>query len=605
MSLHQERDDELLHTYGLTRGAASNFGAWVQSVMMANTTRVEFEQSGVTAIVGANNCGKSTFLSQLNDQLNNANSFPQPAAFAGFSTALGGDRSDLIDWLCEHAHYGASPHNPYTKSFSRLGAQLPIDFFTNRGTDDGSYTFQNLAEFTLKYLPAGERELTSATKNPHVLDAPIHPLHYLMQHPPLLDELNAITTRILGKTLYLDDLNQSIQLRVGVPTTPYPARYEDPRKYQQEVEALPLLDGQGDGVRSLVRILLPLITGAYSVVIMDEPELFLHPPQAFALGQEVGRIAGSKKLQVILATHDKNLLAGLLGASAPVSVVRLVRDEETITAHQLRASELRDIWDDPVLKYSNVLDGLFHELVVLAENERDCRFYEAALDVRDPGRPWPGSQRPVPASDVLFIPSAGTSGMPRIASALRALKVPVLASPDLDVLDNETVIRNIVGSLGSEWEDLHDDWNLVTTPLMRASAPRLVSAVNQSLRATMDQILEDPMAEYDASNQRRIKESLGLSNRPWDQVKRHGIDELHRMNPDPSIVDRFIRVLAERGVVLVQAGELESFGHSLGVTKGKGWLPAALRANLHRNAEVQAHIDRLLLAYYTQRTDPL
>lgn len=595
----EQIDEELRLGYGLTRGDANNFSAWLSSVRMSDDTQIHFERDGVTAIVGSNNCGKSTFLSNLSQSAINPNFHPEPQIFHSLGANVSGERADFLDWLCRNTHFGLDSMSPYPRhTFSRMGEQMPLGFFTDAANSpDQPPSFQNIAGFMLKYLPAGTREPTSAQKKVQILDAPSHPLHYLMQQQELLSELNDISKRILGKTLSLDDLNQTVNLKIGEPAGSYPERYEDPEPYQREVDSLPSLDNQGDGVRSLLGILLPLVTAAYSVVVLDEPELFLHPPQSFALGKEIGRIAQNNRLQVILATHDKNLLAGLLDSSAPLSVVRLLRDNQTVTAHQLSSADIRVIWDDPVLKYSNVLDGLFHELVILAENERDCRFYQAALDVRPSKDSSESAARPLPASDVLFVPSAGTSGMPKIARALRALKVPVVASPDIDVLNNETIIRNIVKSLGYDWDDLHTDWEASTAPLHYSETPRLVSTVYQTLQHAMSDILRNPMAQYDASNQRIIREALALQTKPWDNAKHFGIEALQTTGDQPQTVERLFDLLAQRRVVIVRAGELESFGNSLGVEKGKNWLPAALRANLHKTPKVQDHITALLNAY--------
>ena len=114
-------------------------------------------------------------------------------------------------------------------------------------------------------------------------------------------------------------------------------------------------------MRSLLGLLLPLISATHQVVLVDEPEAFLHPPQARALGSALARLAKQRQLQVIVATHDRNIVSGLLKAeNVDVSVARLSRSENTTQSHQLDANNLRAIWGDPVLRYSNALDGLFH-----------------------------------------------------------------------------------------------------------------------------------------------------------------------------------------------------------------------------------------------------
>lgn len=591
------RHDELLHELGLYRGDADRLWAAVETITLQGGSEVEFETKGVTAIVGANNCGKSTLLRQLGELIERGEAEQTPRLISGIGTATTGTLPDFLDWLCRHAVLVENPI-PSNSVFSRLGKQIPLGNLLYLSSQGNQFSLNHAASFLVRQMGAGERNVGGVGRKGNVLDAPEHPIQQLAENEELLAELNRITYRVLGEVLCLDDLNSFIQLRVGSPGIDYPSRFEDPTAYQLAVNALPPLDSQGDGMRSLLGILIPLVTATYPILIIDEPEAFLHPPQAFALGQELGRISVQKGVQVILATHDRNLLAGLLNSSSPLSVVRLVRNGDETTSHQLKSQELKAIWDDPVLKYSNVLDGLFHRLVVLAENERDCRFYEAALDAYAPKVVDAQPQKTIPATDVLFVPTSGTGGMAKVAKALRALEVPVVASPDLDVLDNEVVLKGIVESLGGSWAaEMHDDWAAVTESLNHAQAPLMVSQVAESLRIEFEKILsEDPMSKYEAGARRRISEALGASRRPWSEVKNYGIDALRRLSGCPQAVDRLVAELARRGVVVVEQGELESFGYSLGVPKGKAWLPAALQCNLQSSTEVQAHIARLLAA---------
>ncbi len=201
-------------------------------------------------------------------------------------------------------------------------------------------------------------------------------------------------------------------------------------------------------MRSLLSMLLPLVTASHSIVAIDEPEAFLHPPQAAALGRVLGELTRQRRLQVVLATHDRNLLAGLLGSGADTAVLRLDRTPQDTQLHSLPADRLRELWESPVTRYSNVLDGLFYRLVVLAESDADCRFYAAALDAYDQQATASGRPLPVAATDVLFVPAGGKAGLPALLQTLQAVSVPVVATADLDVLNDEGLLRRIVEALG-------------------------------------------------------------------------------------------------------------------------------------------------------------
>lgn len=150
-------------------------------------------------------------------------------------------------------------------------------------------------------------------------------------------------------------------------------------------------------------ILLTLLTGDQKVLIIDEPEAFLHPPPAKLLGRKLA-LAAHKGKQILAATHSADIVIGALeAANTAVTIVRVVRDGAVNRASVLGHAQLRDLWSDPVLKYSNVLDGLFHRGVVVCEADADSLFFSAALDH------WL-TQRGLPAGEVLFTFSGGQSG---------------------------------------------------------------------------------------------------------------------------------------------------------------------------------------------------
>jgi len=70
----------------------------------------------------------------------------------------------------------------------------------------------------------------------------------------------------------------------------------------------------------------------------------------------------------------------MLESGVEISVVRIHRHRDSALARQLAAGDLRSVWSEPAVRYSNALDGLFHRLVVLVEGDGDARFYAASLD---------------------------------------------------------------------------------------------------------------------------------------------------------------------------------------------------------------------------------
>ena len=146
-----------------------------------------------------------------------------------------------------------------------------------------------------------------------------------------------------------------------------------------KLETLEDLSEQGDGIRSAVAILSSLIAEEHSIYFMDEPETFLHPPQARVLGNNIVELSEGK--QCFISTHNIDLIKGILEKkSNRVKIVKIDRDGDKNKIDQLKSESIEKISDDKNLKYSNILDGLFYKQVVLCENESDCKFYAAVLE---------------------------------------------------------------------------------------------------------------------------------------------------------------------------------------------------------------------------------
>ncbi|MFC8978784.1 ATP-dependent endonuclease [Streptomyces sp. NPDC057411] len=400
-----------------------------------------------------------------------------------------------------------------------------------------------------------------------------------------MSELREICREIFRVDLTLDTLARLIQLRVGVVSSPPPPVDAVTAEYRKELADLPLLLEQGDGMKSLIGLVLPLITAAHRIVLIDEPEAFLHPPQASALGRVIGDLAQRRGIQVILATHDKNLLTGLLSSGTQMSVARLDRDLSAKThAHQLAVDDVRALWADPLLKYTNVLDALFHRVTIIAEADQDCRFYAAALDEYSPS-----SEIPIPPNDVLFIPSYGKSTMHKVAKILRAIFVPVASVPDIDILNDEANISRLVRAHGADWGEFQGEYRIATQPFRQGRDPATVGDVLSAIRA----VFTGREAErYGPDAKREVIAQLRSQDSPWLTLKRFGQAAFEGQAAVAG--KKLLERLDSIGIVLVKVGELERFAPQLGVAKGPNWLSAALAAGAHRERAVRDHIERCL-----------
>ena len=140
------------------------------------------------------------------------------------------------------------------------------------------------------------------------------------------------------------------------------------------------IETEGDGMKSYVATCVALLLGQRPVCIIDEPEMCLHPPQAYNLGKFIGRFGTSPDTVTFVATHSSYLLRGIIQTALRVQIGRLTRRERAFAAHLVSASELREALSRPTLKAEAVLDGIFSQAVMVVEADGDRAVYQATWE---------------------------------------------------------------------------------------------------------------------------------------------------------------------------------------------------------------------------------
>ena len=576
-------------------GDASLVRVHLDSVDLDSQQKVTFPSEGVTVIVGANNSGKSTLLRNIFEFLSSGSSAfsSSNGVMLGASMTRNIEAADLYAWLMENA----------IRTDAAQGAYFAVDnqIFSEKNVWDGSHShpFDALQDCHGLFVHHADtrNRLNFAFHHPgrDSVDEPASsPFHRFQDERDVFEKLNDLCSRIFNRNLLLDDFpGATIRIRVGKTTTPLPARNEPLGEFGKEVSMMPLLDDQGDGMRSLLSLMIPIVAGKHQIVIVDEPEAFLHPPQARALGRELGTASKDTKKQIIVATHDRNFIAGLIESTAEITVIRLSRDARETKSAQLSSSQLRKVWDDRDLRYSNILDGLFSKLVVLCESDQDCRFYEAVLDQRL--AETRSSNPPILLADeVLFVPVNGKARFEKLVPILQSLQVPVAVIADIDLLREPSSALRLFSLLGGEPESAKRDLTIAISQFANASRPRFISDVARQIQKTLEsQVRENPEAQYDRQTKRLVDDALRPEVDRWSEPKRYGF-KAFRGDASRSllaVIEKFDGV----GLAIVEVGELEGFAPS--IDKGRHWLPAALDDGQHRAPAAFRQIDRILEFY--------
>lgn len=199
-------------------------------------------------------------------------------------------------------------------------------------------------EFFLKHWSAGALSSFASTSLGHVgHGTPISsPLHLVFRDGELEQTLSDLAYEVFGEQLTLDRVNMDVRLRMGKVDVPIPLFSNPITEYAIAVAALPSLEEQGDGVKSFLGIALAVVTGNSQMLLIDEPEAFLHPGQARALGRWLGVQAKMRDIQVVVSTHNRDFVLGLLdgGDQSDVRIVRIVRNGNINRFHELPPTDI-------------------------------------------------------------------------------------------------------------------------------------------------------------------------------------------------------------------------------------------------------------------------
>lgn len=508
--------------------------------------------AGVTCVVGANNVGKSRLLREVR-QIVQGQARTSVVLDDVDIEKTDSSEQECEAWLIQNAvvhitESGSRVFQAPLEGSQRLALTAFHRAFTSNPNKLGEVRpyFVGLADIEARtQLASG-----ALGTNEDLFQLP-HPFARIATIPGLEARFSEVSEEVFGFGITLDRISGPLRLRIDTVNVEVPRVDNITEAYRDAVLELEPVSDQGDGVKSFLGLVLFVLTASQTVVLIDEPEAFLHQSQARAFGRWVAGISRDRNMQVIMATHDRNIIVGVMSELVPLSVVRLTRNERVSTLHQLTDRELRETWNDPVLRYSNVLDGLFHSRVVICEDDSDCRFYAAAIEGAINRQ---GSSRTLRIEDILFVPSGGKGGMPKVAKALTALDVGVCVIADFDLLRVKRDVKRIVDALRRKWSESCEGSYRILADAMNANG--------------------------------------GVA---WNDAKSNGVASIPVGGPTTA-VNELLAELSDLGLVVVRCGAMEGFERSISETKS-GWVNRMLERNGHlENTEVVAFSDNLLRA---------
>lgn len=393
-------------------------------------------EPAVTIFVGPNNSGKSMVLREIADFSSQGDIHRTILGGLKFRKHTVKEIDDILEVWTDHSrNLGEAdyPDHLYLK-FGNWRMQIHVPAFRQAlENPDGNINgfSQNYAARHMLILDGPSRIGLAAEQARGDLKDPQSTFAKLLTDDPRRQSLRDVLFDAFGLYLGMDiSEGASIHLRYGNTPPPNERTVED-ATLEWMRNARPIHQWS-DGMKAFTGMLLVLRAGDPKIMIIDEPEAFLHPTLAYKLGREIAQTASQGDKQVFVSTHSSQFLMGAIQSGAKVNVVRLTYQQGSATARMLSNEDIRVMMQEPLLRSANALSGVFYEGVVVTEADADRAFYQEInerLLAEETGRGAPNT---------LFLNANGKDSVNKIVGPLRALGIPVAAILDIDALNPAT-----------------------------------------------------------------------------------------------------------------------------------------------------------------------
>lgn len=363
---------------------------------------------------------------------------------------------------------------------------------------------------------------------------PENHLQALAKDPSLVQRVNQYINKAFSRFIALDLTNigdYGITVHTREPTPIEELSANDAGLAYHEAGSR--ITELGDGVKCFAGLIIAMLSLPHKVILIDEPEAFLHPPHARRLGTDLVEIAGEREATLIIATHSPYFLFGCIEAAREARIIRLTYREGVATARSLQVEQTSLMIQDPFMRSTDVLGALFHQGAVVAEGDADRAFYNEVnrqLDSKKQG-----------IIDAVFLNARGKDVVPRIVKPLRDVGVPAAAVLDLDAIENP-----------QKFEDYMTCCN-IPRPMWQALEQQRIQLLKAYMaKATVDESV------YSATGREATREQQRLVK----YIERNGLDGLEKK--DKKYGEEFLYQLAEYGLFLLPVGVYENWLTPLG-----------------------------------------
>lgn len=389
---------------------------------------------------------------------------------------------------------------------------------------------------------------------------------FYKEGPEIEKRVRVIVKEAFQKDISLDYSSlRKILFRIGDDLSSVPPDPRDALKYYENIERL---DDQGDGIRSFVATVLTILVGNRPVLLLDEPEAFLHPPQAFRLGEVIAQHSHTDR-QIFVATHSSEFLRGVLSNHQDATILRIDRSNTSSSIKVIESDAVTKFSTDPLLSSTRILDGMFYKGAIIVEADADSVFYQRI-------------SRQLTDADSYHIAHAhNKQTVAKVLQPYQSLGIRYAAIVDFDVIRVQTEFKTLIDVFqfsAPQKEKLMQLRSQIVSYIENVPAGELLTCVIHELEAELESLNADTTTpdlklSHLLGNLKRIRESG--SN--WKKFKKNGRSALNEASK--GVFDELYALCAERGLFIVPVGELEGWMTDYGIehTSNKSkWIVTAL-----------------------------
>lgn len=535
----------------------------IKNIVLKNDQKIDFGK--ISVLVGANNVGKSQTLRDIQQRMQmglaskfillKEINFEKPATFEELLSNL--KVTDSIHNISNKNIIGINNNLTEQDQFE-LNYEYSKHRFVNE--ENWDWILGNISKFKVSYLDSSTRLnliKTTASFNPDTED-PTNILQSLFLQNENEELLKLAFNQAFGMEVMLDYSGlKDFCLRVAQE---FPNIPKDPREAYKITKDFNKIDNQGDGFRSFVGIILSLLFSKDRIILLDEPEAFLHPAQARYLGKWIADNSDKLSGQIIISTHNSNFLSGLLQSDKKVDIFRLNRIGNDTTFKLIPPEATENLAKSPMLSSQRVLEAIFHKAVIVCEADADRIVYQTVSTLHHNNQ------------EILFVYSHNKQTLKDVASLLIATQIPVGVISDIDILNDETDLKNLFLAVTktNASAELLAKRKEIAESVDHSPEEKVLEKLNESISEFLEQLNKK---EHSLGGAKGAINRIRKETSKWSSPKKEGINGFDEaIKP---IVLEIISELNQKNIFIIPVGELEGW-MDLGTTRKNNWIVLAL-----------------------------